>query len=221
VVHGGRNTFAFAGTVRGERVLRGPPRTVRHGHRTLARLRRVAVRRGRGEAGRAALGAAARGQGLFQVPVGSVPVSDATATSLCTSYVVVHINPDESSAPQGGSIVKGMAQKVITIFVDDLTGEQSEDISTHTLLVDGAGVEIDLTDENYEKLLEILNPYFHAAGARRVRNGASSRGRARRAVSRDGDDSSVIRAWARENGYEVRDRGRVPASVREAHAKAT
>ena len=29
-----------------------------------------------------------------------------------------------------------------------------------------------------------------------------------------------IRAWAKENGYEVNDRGRVPASIREAYEKA-
>ncbi|CDR02336.1 Lsr2-like protein [Streptomyces iranensis] len=35
-----------------------------------------------------------------------------------------------------------------------------------------------------------------------------------------GQDTAEIRAWAKENGYEVSDRGRVPATVREAYAKA-
>ncbi|GHE15341.1 histone-like nucleoid-structuring protein Lsr2 [Streptomyces alanosinicus] len=112
-----------------------------------------------------------------------------------------------------------MAQKVITTYVDDLTGEASSDISTHSILVDGAGVEIDLTDDNYEKLLELLNPYLHAEGARRVRGAARAKGKPKTAS--DGkDDSSAIRAWARDNGFEVSDRGRVPASVREAYEKA-
>ncbi|MFE4869491.1 Lsr2 family protein [Streptomyces sp. NPDC056682] len=112
-----------------------------------------------------------------------------------------------------------MAQKVITTYVDDLTGEESAEISTHSILVDGAGVEIDLTDENYEKLLEILNPYLHAKGARRIRGGVAGKQQSRKASSNNGD-TAAIRAWAKDNGYEVNDRGRVPATVREAYEKA-
>ncbi|MEU3742902.1 Lsr2 family protein [Streptomyces sp. NPDC032198] len=112
-----------------------------------------------------------------------------------------------------------MAQKIVTTYVDDLTGEESSEITTHSILIDGAGVEIDLTDENYEKLLEILNPYLHADGARRIRGGAKARGKAKAATGGK-DDSSAIRAWAKENGFEVSDRGRVPATVREAFEKA-
>lgn len=114
-----------------------------------------------------------------------------------------------------------MAQKVITTYVDDLTGEESAHIATHSILVDGAGVDIDLTDENYEKLLELLNPYLHADGARRIRGGAKPKGKRRPAAEKSGSgDSSAIRAWARENGYEVSERGRVPAAVREAYETA-
>ncbi|MFG2684081.1 Lsr2 family protein [Streptomyces sp. NPDC048392] len=112
-----------------------------------------------------------------------------------------------------------MAQKVVTTYVDDLTGEESSEIATHSILIDGAGVEIDLTDENYEKLLEILNPYLHADGARRIRGAAKSKGKSK-ASAAGKDDSSAIRAWAKDNGFEVSDRGRVPAAVREAYAKA-
>ncbi|MDO0930327.1 Lsr2 family protein [Streptomyces sp. DG2A-72] len=109
-----------------------------------------------------------------------------------------------------------MAQKVVTTYVDDLTGEESTEIATHSILIDGAGVEIDLTDENYEKLLEILNPYLHADGARRIRGAAKGKSKA----STGGrDESSAVRAWAKANGFEVSDRGRVPAAVREAYEK--
>ncbi|MGA5506965.1 histone-like nucleoid-structuring protein Lsr2 [Streptomyces umbrinus] len=111
-----------------------------------------------------------------------------------------------------------MAQKVFTTYVDDLTGEESTAIATHSILVDGAGVEIDLTDENYERLLELLNPYLHAKGARRVRGAMKAKGKTKQAVG-EKEDSSAIRAWAKSNGYEVSDRGRVPASIREAYQK--
>ncbi|MER5558810.1 Lsr2 family protein [Streptomyces sp. NPDC002506] len=112
-----------------------------------------------------------------------------------------------------------MAQKVITTYVDDLTGEESTEISTHSILIDGAGVEIDLTDENYEKLLALLDPYLHADGARRIRGAAKAKGKPGPSAESKGD-SSAIRAWAKENGHVISDRGRVPAAVREAYAKA-
>ncbi|MFE9686854.1 Lsr2 family protein [Streptomyces sp. NPDC006285] len=112
-----------------------------------------------------------------------------------------------------------MAQKVVTTYVDDLTGEESTDIATHSILIDGAGVEIDLADENYEKLLELLNPYLHADGARRIRGTTKATGKPKQTGGRKAD-SSAIRAWAKSNGYEVNDRGRVPASVREEYQKA-
>jgi len=50
-----------------------------------------------------------------------------------------------------------MAQKVIKTYVDDLTGAESPDIASHSILIDGAGVEIDLTGDNYEELLKLLS----------------------------------------------------------------
>ncbi|MDI3417969.1 histone-like nucleoid-structuring protein Lsr2 [Streptomyces luteolus] len=116
-----------------------------------------------------------------------------------------------------------MAQKVITTFVDDLTGEESTEIATHSILINGAGVEIDLTDDNYEKLLDILKPYLHANGARRVRGEVKQKGKTAKTTGggRSKVDSSAIRAWAKANGYEVSERGRVPAAVREAYEKAS
>ncbi|MEV5776839.1 Lsr2 family protein [Streptomyces antimycoticus] len=117
-----------------------------------------------------------------------------------------------------------MVQKVVTTYVDDLTGEESEEIGTHTVLIDGAGVELDLSSRSYDQLLEALSPYLNAKGARRVRgsitNGSAARGKRQPATPSGRQDTAEIRAWARENGYEVNNRGRVPATVREAYAKA-
>jgi hypothetical protein len=111
-----------------------------------------------------------------------------------------------------------MAQKIVTTYVDDLTGEDSEEITTNTILVNGAGVEIDLTPENYEELLEKLSPYLNATGARRVRGAAGSKARARKVT--DGPSAEEIRTWAKRVGIEVNDRGRVPASIREQYEAA-
>ncbi|WP_335981376.1 MULTISPECIES: histone-like nucleoid-structuring protein Lsr2 [Streptomycetaceae] len=116
-----------------------------------------------------------------------------------------------------------MAQKVVTLYTDDLTGEESAEIDTYTILVNGAGVEIDLTPDSHDKLMEALSPFLHAEGARRVRDAGTGRGRRPRgAATRPAkdDDSAAVRAWAKEQGYDINDRGRVPATVREAYEKA-
>ncbi len=109
-----------------------------------------------------------------------------------------------------------MAQKVQVLLVDDLDGGEADESVTFGL--DGKTYEIDLTTTNADKLRSLLEPYLK--GGRRTGGRASGgRGRARAATG-SGQDTAQIRAWAKENGYEVNDRGRVPASIREAYEKA-
>ena len=58
-------------------------------------------------------------------------------------------------------------------------------------------------------------------GGRRTGGRAAARPwQGARAASGGSQDTAKIRAWAKENGYEVNDRGRVPATIREAYEKA-
>ncbi|MFJ7337755.1 Lsr2 family protein [Streptomyces sp. NPDC101110] len=109
-----------------------------------------------------------------------------------------------------------MAQKVQVLLVDDLDGGEADE--TVTFALDGKTYEIDLTTSNADKLRGLLEPYVK--GGRRTGGRASGgRGKAR-ATSSGSQDTAAIRAWAKENGYEVNDRGRVPATIREAYEKA-
>ncbi len=108
-----------------------------------------------------------------------------------------------------------MAQKIVTIYTDDLTGEESEEAATHSFSLDGVAYEIDLGPDSYEQMLEAFGPFIKA-GRKAGRTRKPSKATA--ALSRD--DSAAIRAWAKEAGYTVSDRGRVPSEVREAYAKA-
>ncbi|MEU6139880.1 Lsr2 family protein [Streptomyces sp. NPDC047081] len=109
-----------------------------------------------------------------------------------------------------------MAQKVQVLLVDDLDGGEADE--TVTFALDGKTYEIDLTTANADKLRGLLDPYVK--GGRRTGGRASGgRGKAR-AASGGSQDTAQIRAWAKENGFEVNDRGRVPASIREAYEKA-
>jgi hypothetical protein len=105
-----------------------------------------------------------------------------------------------------------VAQRVHIVLEDDLDGSTADE--TVTFGLDGASYEIDLSKKNAAKLRDALAGYV--AHARRV----SSRGgrRGRRASS--GPSPSQVRDWARSHGYEVSDRGRVPAEVRAAYDAA-
>ncbi|MEU5012756.1 Lsr2 family protein [Streptomyces sp. NPDC021749] len=109
-----------------------------------------------------------------------------------------------------------MAQKVQVLLVDDLDGGEAHE--TVTFALDGKAYEIDLSDSNAEKLRESLADFVKAG--RRTGGRSGGRGKARTAASAGSQDTAKIRAWAKENGYNVNDRGRVPAEIREAFEKA-
>lgn len=109
-----------------------------------------------------------------------------------------------------------VAQKVQVLLVDDLDGGEADE--TVTFALDGKTYEIDLTTTNADKLRGLLEPYTKHG---RRTGGRSTGGRSKTRVASSGSqDTAKIRAWAKENGYEVNDRGRVPASIREAYEKA-
>ena len=107
-----------------------------------------------------------------------------------------------------------MAQKVNIVLVDDLDG--SEASSTVSFGLDGTTYEIDLNDKNSGKLRDALAPYL--GHARKVSSGGR-RGR-KAAAGSLGPSPRLVRDWARSNGYDVSDRGRVPADVTAAYQAA-
>ena len=107
-----------------------------------------------------------------------------------------------------------MAQKVNIVLVDDIDG--SEATETISFGLDGTTYEIDLNDKNAAKLRDGLATYI---GHGRKVGSAPRRGR-RSAAAANGPSAREIREWARANGYDVPDRGRVSSDVREAYDKA-
>ena len=110
-----------------------------------------------------------------------------------------------------------MARKTTIVLEDDLTGQVLEDGHGETVAfaLDGQTYEIDLSADNTEQMRADLGRYVDAA--RKVsssRGGAPGRrgGTGGSAVS-GRKDTGAIRTWARENGYEVSERGRVSSSV--------
>ena len=109
-----------------------------------------------------------------------------------------------------------MAQKVQVVLTDDIDGGEADE--TVQFALDGVSYEIDLSEANADTLREALAPYVDAA--RRVGGRASRRSGAKVRPVAERVDMSNVRAWARENGYQISDRGRVSSEVRAAYEAA-
>ena len=115
-----------------------------------------------------------------------------------------------------------MARKVQVILSDDLDENVPAD-ETVSFALDGTNYEIDLSDRNAKELRDAFSRYVSAA--RKVGRGSGGRasggGRSRATGGRmDREQAGAIRDWARKNGHQVSDRGRIPASVVDAYEAA-
>jgi hypothetical protein len=119
-----------------------------------------------------------------------------------------------------GKAENEVAQKVQTLFIDDIDGGEAE--GTVRFALDGTEYEIDLNAKHTEELRSALGQYVtHArkvGGTARRARGAAGRG-ARGAGSTV--NTTEIRNWAREQGYDIKDRGRVPADLVAKYQAAT
>lgn len=107
-----------------------------------------------------------------------------------------------------------MAQKVTVVLEDDLDGGPADE--TVRFGLGGADYEIDLSTKNATAFRRKLAPFIEHAR----KTGRRQRRQAGRTVS-SREHSADIRAWAKDQGITVRDRGRIPASVAEQYDAAT
>jgi hypothetical protein len=111
----------------------------------------------------------------------------------------------EHRHPANGAIP--VAQKVQTLYIDDIDG--GEAAGTVRFGLDGADYEIDLSAEHTDELHTALRTYIDHA--RKVGGTSRRAPRSRRAGS--AIDTTAVRTWAREQGIDIKDRGRVPADI--------
>ena len=108
-----------------------------------------------------------------------------------------------------------MAQKIQTLFIDDIDGGTAE--GTVRFGLDGTEYEIDLNAKHTEELHKVLANYVaHGRKAAATTRRAPRGRRSGAAVV----DTAKVREWAKGHGYDIKDRGRVPANVVEKY-KAT
>jgi hypothetical protein len=121
-----------------------------------------------------------------------------------------------------------MAQRVQVLLVCDLHDQEVEGAETLTFGLDASSYEIDVCADHAAELRDAFAPYV--GGARRAgrtpaasgsRRGSRSTGRAA-SGSAAGDRQRVqeMREWARGNGFQVSERGRLSAAVVEAYEAA-
>ena len=104
-----------------------------------------------------------------------------------------------------------MAQKVKVTVVCDLPHDgEVEGTETVSFSFDGTAYEIDVCSTHAKELREKFGQYTDHAR----RAAGTAAGRRRRARSGPGRErSSEIRAWAKQRGHKVSERGRIPASI--------
>ncbi|MEV3966430.1 Lsr2 family protein [Nocardia sp. NPDC050193] len=106
-----------------------------------------------------------------------------------------------------------MARKVVVTVIDDLDGASAA-AETVSFGIDGVGYEIDLSEANARELRAGLDkwiPFARKVGGRsRVKAPAAGRQQ----------DAKAVREWARRNGHDVPERGRIPSVVLQAYQRA-
>lgn len=110
-----------------------------------------------------------------------------------------------------------MAQKIQTLVIDDLDGSEAE--GTVRFAVDGVHYEIDLNVVHAKELRNTLARYTQAG--RKVTGAIRRPARSGARASGDGLSTMEVRDWAKAHGFEVKDRGRVPADVAAKFRAAT
>ena len=112
-----------------------------------------------------------------------------------------------------------MAQQFQVQYIDDIDGSDlGSEADSIAFSFEGRDYTIDLGEANAAAFREAMAPYIEAAH----RVGPTKRKTPARksAAKGSGSDTKAIREWARENGYDVSDRGRIPADIMAAYAEA-
>jgi hypothetical protein len=110
-----------------------------------------------------------------------------------------------------------VAQRVQVLLICDLD-DNDEGVKTVTFGFDGDDFAIELCEAHRHQLASALGEYI---GAARFERGGARRARAAKPAPSLKAGLGDVRDWARANGYEVSNRGRLPAAVRDAYQAAS
>jgi hypothetical protein len=112
-----------------------------------------------------------------------------------------------------------VAERIVRQLIDDLDGSEIAEGGGERVefSIRGVTYQIDLSKANATKFDKALKPYVDSAakvGGTRARRVKSGGGKA------SPEHLAAIREWARKNGHQVSDRGRIKAEVVQAFEAA-
>ena len=102
-----------------------------------------------------------------------------------------------------------MAQKVQVMLLCDLDDGNVDAEETLQFSLGNAAYEVDVCAKHAQQIRDGLQPFV--AQARKTGSVSSGRRRQRTAGTRQ--ETAGIRSWAKDQGIQVNERGRIPASV--------
>lgn len=109
-----------------------------------------------------------------------------------------------------------MAKQTVVQYVDDIDGKELKEAITISFAVEGKQYEFDTSAAHAKEFRKTLDKYIavsRKAGAVKGKRGGA-------AAKRPRNDTKAVREWARESGWDISDRGRIPAEVVEAYEAA-
>jgi hypothetical protein len=103
-----------------------------------------------------------------------------------------------------------VASRVVTQLISDVSGEEIADGRGETVefAYRGTSYSIDLTAQEAADFDASMAVYLEHA----TKRSSSTRSAGRSAAK--GSDAKAIRAWAKDQGIDIPDRGRIPSDVR-------
>lgn len=108
---------------------------------------------------------------------------------------------------------------VKTSYVDDHDGKALDDDVTIKVVVGDRQWTVNLSEKNIDALQDTVQKFVPDVAPEGV-TAARSNGRGRARSTTPKNDTKAIRTWARENGHEVKDRGRIDQAIVEAYNAA-
>ena len=102
-----------------------------------------------------------------------------------------------------------MAQKVQVMLLCDLDDGNVDADETLQFSLGSTAYEVDVCAKHAQQIRDGLQPFI--AQARKI--SAVSAGRRRQRTTGSRQETASIRSWAKDQGIQVNERGRIPASV--------
>jgi hypothetical protein len=111
-----------------------------------------------------------------------------------------------------------MAQKTTVTLVDDVDGGDADE--TVSFALDDVAYAIDLSTANAAALRDAMAPWVGYARKTTRPGRADVGGAPRRRKSEGRSDLAEVRAWGKDNGFSVSERGRISAELQTAYDAA-